>query len=72
MIMTDIVNLRQARKAKARAVRETEAERNRIRYGEPAALRRARKDGERRTEHQHEGHRLVATRVGSADGDPPS
>jgi len=69
--MTDIVNLRRARKAKARAEREAEAERNRILYGEPAALRRARQDNERLKERQHEGHRL-RRETGSAGGDSSS
>lgn len=67
--MADIVNLRQARKAKERARREAEAETNRARYGEPTALRRARDakdDGDKR---QHDGHRLERTPRAKAGAD---
>ncbi|MBS7737880.1 MAG: DUF4169 family protein [Chelatococcus sp.] len=72
--MADIVNLRQARKAKLRAEREAEANTNRARFGEPAAFRRARDVQDEREKRQLEGHRLEPTRrvEGSADGEPTS
>ena len=72
--MADIVNLRQVRKAKLRATRETQADENRARFGEPAALRRARDVQNERDTRQLEGHRLGRSpgSEGSADGEPAS
>ncbi|MBS7697937.1 MULTISPECIES: DUF4169 family protein [unclassified Chelatococcus] len=72
--MAEIVNLRQARKAKLRAEREAEANTNRARFGEPTALRRARDVQDERDKRQLDGHRLERPpRVeGSADGEPTS
>ncbi len=56
--MSEIVNLRRARKAKARRERETAAEANRARHGVAKSVRnlaKARADKERRTA---EAHRL--------------
>jgi hypothetical protein len=56
--MAEIVNLRQARKAKAKAQKEKAAETNRILHGTPKAVRKlseARKD---KTEQRLTGHRL--------------
>jgi hypothetical protein len=49
--MADIVNLRRAKKAKARAAKEKEAEANRATFGTPKPLRelaKARREKERR------------------------
>jgi hypothetical protein len=56
--MAEIVNLRQARKAKAKAQKEKTAETNRILHGTPKAVRKlsqARKD---KAEQRLAGHRL--------------
>jgi hypothetical protein len=56
--MAELINLRQARKAKAKAQKEKAAETNRILHGTPKAVRKlseARKD---KTEHRLAGHRL--------------
>jgi hypothetical protein len=49
--MGEIVNLRQARKARARAAKEAEADANRVKHGTPKGLRdlgEARREKERR------------------------
>ena len=56
--MAEIVNLKRARKAKAKAEKEKTAEANRVLHGTPKALRNlaeARKD---KTDHALSGHRL--------------
>ncbi len=56
--MAEIINLRQARKARERAAKEAKAAENRIAFGRPKAERKttdARKD---LAERRHEGHRL--------------
>jgi hypothetical protein len=58
----DIVNLRQARKRKARAGKEAKAEENRRLFGQPLAERRHRKAIEELEERNLSG----AQRVGSA------
>ena len=57
--MSEIVNLRQARKRKARAAAEAEAAVRRVQFGRPKAeteLETARQQAERR---KLEGHRLT-------------
>ncbi|MBS7704284.1 DUF4169 family protein [Chelatococcus asaccharovorans] len=72
--MAEIVNLRQMRKAKLRAERETQADHNRARFGEPSALRRARDVQNERDKRRLEAHRLGQSPgvEGSADGEPAS
>ena len=56
--MAELINLRQARKAKAKAQKEKAAETNRILHGTPKAVRKlseARKD---KAEQHLAGHRL--------------
>ncbi|HEY4075733.1 MAG TPA: DUF4169 family protein [Rhizomicrobium sp.] len=56
--MADLINLRQARKAKARAEKEKTAQANRVAHGTPKALRKlddARKD---KAEKGLSGHKL--------------
>jgi hypothetical protein len=61
--MAEIVNLRKARKVKARADKEAQAAENRIKFGRPKAERRL-SDAERRLgERKLEAHR----RDGDAD-----
>lgn len=52
--MADIVNLRQARKQKARAARQAEAEQNRIAFGRTKAEKAATRAENRRAEQAHE------------------
>lgn len=55
--MAEIVNLRRARKAKARAADAARAAENRVRFGQPKAVR-ARADAEDKLATQRlEGHR---------------
>ena len=65
--MAEIINLRQARKARLRSAREAQAADNRIAFGRP---KKARTLQERKTAievSRHEGHRLKG---GTADQDP--
>ncbi|MDJ1158584.1 DUF4169 family protein [Chelatococcus sp. SYSU_G07232] len=57
--MGEIVNLRQARKAKARASKEAQAEENRLRFGRPKAERAAAEANDTLAMRRLEGHRLV-------------
>lgn len=57
--MAEIINLRAARKARERGIREVKAEDNRIRFGRP---KKARTLAEAKTAievSRHEGHKLV-------------
>ena len=56
--MADIVNLRRARKDKARRDRETEADANRRRFGRTRAQKSADEDVARRAEAAHDSRRL--------------
>lgn len=56
--MADIVNLRQARKDKARRAREGEAAANRTRFGRTKAEKAADKDAHERTRRALESKRL--------------
>ena len=56
--MGDVINLRQARKAKARAGKEAQAQENRIRFGRTGAEKRRDADAEDRGARTHEGHRI--------------
>jgi hypothetical protein len=56
--MADIVNLRRARKDRARRDRETEADANRRRFGRTRAEKSADEDAARRAETAHDSRRL--------------
>ncbi|WP_395672989.1 DUF4169 family protein [Inquilinus sp.] len=56
--MGDVINLRQARKAKARADKETQAQENRIRFGRTGAEKRRDADAGDRGARTHDGHRI--------------
>jgi hypothetical protein len=56
--MADIVNLRRARKEKARRERESEAETNRRRFGRTRAGKAADKDADERARRSLDGKRL--------------
>lgn len=56
--MAEIVNLRHARKLKARADREAIAAENRVRYGRSRAEKRAAGDERAKADAFVEGHRL--------------
>lgn len=55
--MADIINLRRARKAKARAGQEVEAAANRARFGSSKAEREREVAETHRAASTHEGHR---------------
>lgn len=61
----EIVNLRRARKAKARADKEREAAQNRVTHGRSKGERRLTEAQAEREQRAHEGHR----RPGSGHGD---
>ena len=56
--MAEIVNLKQARKERARRERETEADANRRRFGRTRAEKKADKDAAERARKGHEGQKL--------------
>ncbi len=56
--MGEVVNLRQVRKARARAEAETKAEENRIAFGRPKKARTLQEKRKALEETRHEGHRL--------------
>ena len=56
--MAEIVNLRRARKAKARKEKASEAERNRAAHGTPKHLRDVTKARSEKAGAELEGHRL--------------
>ncbi len=56
--MTEIVNLKQARKDKARRERSSEADANRRRFGRTRAEKQADKDAEQRARKTHDALRL--------------
>ncbi|MBM3606690.1 MAG: DUF4169 family protein [Alphaproteobacteria bacterium] len=55
--MTRIINLRQARKQRARDERRAEGDNNAARFGEAKPLRDARKAEAERVERKHDAHR---------------
>jgi hypothetical protein len=57
--MAEIVNLRRARKARARAEAEKQAEANRAAFGRPKAEKRAAKAENARAERAHEAGRIA-------------
>jgi hypothetical protein len=56
--MAEIVNLKRARKDKARRERSTEADANRRRFGRTRAEKQADKDAEERARKAHDARRL--------------
>ncbi len=56
--MGEVVNLRQARKARARVEAEKEAETNRIAFGRPKKARTLQEKRKAMDVARHEGHRL--------------
>jgi len=56
--MTDIVNLRLARKAKARKASEDKATAQRLKFGETGAARRLRQSLDDKRSRRLDGHRL--------------
>lgn len=64
--MTEVVNLRRARKARDRATREEEAARNRARFGQAKAARTT-----ARAERDRAGMALDGHRIAPADGTAP-
>ena len=61
--MAEIVNLRRARKDKARQQRESEADANRRRFGRTKAEKAADKDAQDRAGARSTARRSIATRV---------
>jgi hypothetical protein len=55
--MAEVINLRQARKSKARASKEATAEQNRIRFGQTKGEKAARRQEEQRQKGVHDGLR---------------
>ncbi len=56
--MADIINLRQARKARERAEAEAQSERNRLKFGLSKAEKKKREASDKLAIERHEGHRL--------------
>jgi hypothetical protein len=56
--MGEVINLRQARKARARADKEAQAQENRARFGRTGAEKRRDADTADRDDRKHEGHRI--------------
>jgi hypothetical protein len=56
--MAEIINLRQVRKAKARAEADTKAEANRIAFGQPKKAKTLQQRRKALETERHEGHRL--------------
>jgi len=59
--MSEIINLREARKARERAAAEAQAERNRAKFGLTKAEKKTRKANDTLAVERHEGHRLKPT-----------
>ena len=57
--MGEVVNLRQARKAKLRSAKETDAAENRIRFGQTKQERLLNKAEKRSNDLRLDGHRLT-------------
>ena len=56
--MAEIINLRQVRKAKARAAEESKAADNRIAFGRPKKVKTLQQRRKALETERHEGHRL--------------
>jgi seryl-tRNA synthetase len=59
--MAEIINLRQARKAREREAAEAQAERNRAKFGLGKAERKKREANDKLAIERHESHRLKPT-----------
>lgn len=73
--MAEIVNLRRARKARARADKEAQAAENRLRFGASASERRTNAGERQKAERHLDGHRrdgAPAPRVDGQSGGGPS
>lgn len=67
--MSDVVNLRRARKRKAREQSETDAASRRVAFGISKAEKQAARTRRELAERGLDAHRLVATRVHARDED---
>jgi hypothetical protein len=56
--VAEIINLRQVRKAKARAAEDAKAESNRIAFGQPKKAKTLQQRRKALEAERHEGHRL--------------
>ncbi|GJD56351.1 DUF4169 family protein [Methylobacterium dankookense] len=56
--MGEVINLRQARKARERAAKEAQAAENRVAFGRPKKARTLQEKRKVLEETRHEGHRL--------------
>jgi hypothetical protein len=56
--VAEIINLRQVRKAKARAAEDAKAESNRIAFGQPKKTKTLQQRRKALETERHEGHRL--------------
>jgi hypothetical protein len=65
--MAEIINLRQVRKAKARAEADTKADANRIAFGQPKKAKTLQQRRKALETERHEGHRLER---GESEADP--
>ncbi|MBL8583126.1 MAG: DUF4169 family protein [Rhizobiaceae bacterium] len=70
--MGEVVNLRLARKQKARAVREREAEEARILHGRGKAQKQAEASRRDKADAYLDGHRREGGTAGSPLADPPA
>ena len=69
--MTEIVNLRLARKRKRRADKESTADENRIQHGRSAAEKAQASDQRALLSNRLEAHRRDPARNADADDEPP-
>ena len=68
--MAEIINLRAARKAKARAEKETEADENRARFGRPRQEQMSTEATRDMQDRKLDAHRVDGAGEDSADDDP--
>ncbi|MGI6245146.1 MAG: DUF4169 family protein [Pseudochelatococcus sp.] len=66
--MAEIVNLRRARKARARSEKEAQAAENRLRFGATKAERTASAAAREKDERHLDAHRLPEENGGDTDG----
>lgn len=62
--MGEVVNLRQVRKARARAEADAQAEVNRVAFGRPKKAKTLQQKRKALEESRHEGHRLIGPEDG--------
>ncbi|WP_342164292.1 DUF4169 family protein [Methylobacterium sp. SD21] len=65
--MGEVINLRQVRKARARAEADAQAETNRIAFGTPKKTKTLQQKRKALEETRHEGHRLEEPEDGAKD-----